>query len=152
MVLLDIIFNNWRFELGKMININSTGKERNTLIRGVVAALRELMKQKEPDAHSYDLVCYIGLSLLAVDKNVEQSVVAWEKRDYWVKADKFRMEWAWAKSLGSEILSSLESNNWALIATHAAKIGQRLSGVKVTERSRIGTPWDGAWDKYRRQL
>lgn len=135
--------------MGKVININGTGKERNTLARGIVAALRELMKQNTPDAHSYDLVCYIGLSLFAIDKNVEQSVVAWEKRDYWVKADKFRMEWIWAKQLGNEILSSLEQNNWARIAINAAKIGQKLSSVKVTERSRIGEPWLGAWEKYK---
>jgi hypothetical protein len=136
--------------LGKVININSTGKERNILTRGIVAALRELMKQNKPDAHSYDLVSFIGLSLLAIDKNVEQSVVAWEKRDYWVKADRFRMEWSWAKQLGYEILISLDQNDWARIAINAAKAGQKLAGVKVTERSRIGTPWAGAWDKYKK--
>ncbi len=134
--------------MSRVININGTGKERNTLSRGIVAGLRELMKQKEPDAHSYDLVAYIGLSLLAIHENVERSVLAWEKRDYWVKADRFRMEWSWAGIQGNEILIALESGNWSSIAMTAAKIGQKLSGVKVTERSRIGTPWVGAWNKF----
>ncbi len=98
--------------MSRVINTNGTGKERNTFTRGIVAALRELMKQKEPDAHSYDLVAFIGLSLVAIDANVEQSVKAWEKRDYWVKADRFRMEWSWAGQLGKEILSS--SGGWRL--------------------------------------
>lgn len=134
--------------LGRVININGTCKERNTLTRGIVAALRELMKQKEPDAHSLDLVAYIGLSLLAIDANIEQSVVAWEKRDYWVKADRFRMEWSWAGQLGKDILTALSSGDWSKIAINAVKVGQKLSQVKVTERSRIGTPWIGAWNKY----
>jgi peptidoglycan/xylan/chitin deacetylase (PgdA/CDA1 family) len=131
--------------MGKVINTESTGKERNTLMRGIVAALRELMKQKEVSAHSYDLVAYIGLSLLKIDANIDQSVVAWEKRDYWVKADRFRMEWAWAGSVGKDILQALEANDWARIAGDAIKVGQKLSTVKVTERSRIGTPWVGAY-------
>ena len=135
--------------MSRVININGTGKERNTFTRGIVAALRELMKQKVPDAHSYDLAAFIGLSLLAIDANVEQSVKAWEKRDYWVKADRFRMEWAWAGSLGREILKGLDNGDWSVIAICSAKIGQKLAAVKVTERSRIGTPWVGAWEKYK---
>jgi hypothetical protein len=135
--------------VSRVINTNGTGKERNTFTRGIVAALRELMKQKEPDAHSYDLVAFIGLTLVTIDANVEQSVKAWEKRDYWVKADRFRMEWSWAGQLGKEILSALEAGDWSKIAICAAKTGQKLSAVKVTERSRIGTPWIGAWNKYK---
>jgi hypothetical protein len=135
--------------VSRVINTNGTGKERNTFTRGIVAALRELMKQKEPDAHSYDLVAFIGLTLVAIDANVEQSVKAWEKRDYWVKADRFRMEWSWAGQLGKEILSALETEDWPKISLCAAKTGQKLSSVKVTERSRIGAPWIGAWNKYK---
>ena len=134
--------------MGRVINVNGIGKERNTLTRGIVAALRELMKEIEPNAHSYDLVAYIGLSLLAINANIEQSVVAWEKRDYWVKADRFRMEWSWAGALGKDMLSALNSSDWSKIALSAAKVGQKLNNVKVTERSRIGTPWIGAWKKY----
>lgn len=148
---MDIIAANHRSEVNvsRVINTNGTGKERNTLTRGIVAALRELMKQKEPDAHSLDLVSFIGLSLMAIDENVEQSVKAWEKRDYWVKADRFRMEWNWAGQVGKDMLSALETNDWPKIAVSAAKIGQKLAAVKVTERSRIGTPWVGSWKKYK---
>jgi len=131
--------------MGKIINTESTGKERNTLMRGIVAALRELIKQNDVNAHSYDLVAYIGLSLLKIESTVDQSVIAWEKRDYWVKADRFRMEWAWTGTIGKDILSALKANDWAGIAQNAIKVGQKLSSVKVTERSRIGTPWVGAY-------
>jgi hypothetical protein len=137
--------------LSRVINTSGPGKERNAFTRAIVAALRELMKQKEPDAHSYDLVAFIGLSLIAIDTNIEQTVAPWEKRDYWVKADRFRMEWGWAGQFGREILIALKAGDWPNIALCSAKIGQKLSNVKVTERSRIGTPWIGAWDKYKAQ-
>ena len=38
--------------------------------------------------------------LEAIDESIEQSVAAWEKRGYWLKADRFRQEWRWAGDLG----------------------------------------------------
>ena len=56
-----------------------------------------------------------------------------------------------AAQLGREILIALKAGDWPNIALYSAKIGQKLSNVKVTERSRIGTPWIGAWEKYKSQ-
>ena len=40
------------------------------------------------------------LALEEIAVSIDVSVQAWEKRDYWVKADRFRMEWEWAGALG----------------------------------------------------
>jgi hypothetical protein len=69
-----------RFRLGRVINTEGAGKERNRLVRSIVLAMRELMRQKEPDAISKDLAAYIALSLVDVSQTVEDSVLAWEKR------------------------------------------------------------------------
>jgi hypothetical protein len=134
--------------LSRIITVEGTGVERTRLTKSIVVALRELMKQKEPDAHSYDLVAYISLALLQIDANIEKTVVAWEKKDYWLKADKFRMQWSWAKGVGEKIGSALESGDWATIAMQSALIGQKLIGIKVSDNHRLGTPWVGAWKKY----
>jgi hypothetical protein len=134
--------------LSRIITVEGTGIERTRLCKSIVVALRELMKQKEPDAHSYDLVAYIGLALLQIDANVEKTVIAWEKKDYWLKADKFRMQWSWAKGTGEKICSALEKNDWATIAMQSAVTGQKLNTIKVSDKHRLGTPWVGAWKKY----
>jgi hypothetical protein len=134
--------------LSRIITVEGTGVERTRLTKSIVVALRELMKQKEPDAHSYDLVAYISLALLQIDANIEKTVVAWEKKDYWLKADKFRMQWSWAKGAGERIGSALESGDWATIAMQAALIGQKLISIKVSDNHRLGAPWVGAWKKY----
>ena len=38
---------------------------------------------------------------------IDSSVAAWEKRGYWVKADRFRMEWAWAGSLAEKMRTAM---------------------------------------------
>ena len=135
--------------MSRIIVVEGTGTERTRLCKSIVVALRELMKQKEPDAHSYDLVAYIALALIQIDANVEKTVVAWEKKDYWLKADKFRMQWSWAKGNGEKMVSALETGDWGTIAMLAAITGQKLNTIKVSEKHRLGTPWVGAWEKMK---
>lgn len=134
--------------MSRIITVEGTGVERTRLTKSIVVALRELMKQKEPDAHSYDLVAYIALALLQIDANIEKTVAAWEKKDYWLKADKFRMQWSWAKGAGEKMGFALENGDWAVIAMQSAMIGQKLFSLKVSDNHRLGTPWVGAWKKY----
>ncbi len=39
------------------------------------------------------------LALEEINSNIDKSVEAWEKRGYWVKADKFRLDWEWSGKL-----------------------------------------------------
>jgi hypothetical protein len=135
--------------LSRVINPNQPGKERNRLRRAVALALRELMRESEPTAKTRDLVAFIVLSLDAINVTVNTTVVAWEKRDYWVKADRFRMDWEWAAILGSTMRRAALSEDWTAIAVHVAKISQHLSDVKVSDRHRMGTPWVGAWKFFK---
>jgi hypothetical protein len=111
----------------------------------VVLALRELMRQEEPDQHSRDLAAYIVLALEAVHETIDASVAAWEKRGYWVKADRFRMEWEWTRNLAEKMRSGVTGDDWAVVAMTAAQIAQKLMNVDVPQRHRLGTPWVGAW-------
>lgn len=133
--------------MSRIYNPDSAGKERNTLTRGVVLALRELMKQQGTDALTKDLGAFIALSLEEIAATIEASVGAWEKRGYWVKADKFRLEWEWAGLYGKTIRDALLKEDWATVAMTSAKTAQKLGKVTVPERHRLGTPWVGAWKK-----
>ena len=133
--------------MSRVINTNSVGKRRNQLLRAIVISIREMMKKAEIDDDAKDLAAFISMGLLAVHDSVEETVTPWEKRDYWVKADKFRMEWAWTERLGDKMLKATLSEDWAQVAGHLAEVGQMLTKVQVSERHRMGRPWVGAWRK-----
>jgi hypothetical protein len=133
--------------MSRVINTQSVGKERNRLVRAVVISIRELMKQDKPNALTKDLAAFIVLALYAISETIERTVAPWEKRNYWVKADKFRQEWAWAKKLGSELNSVLLDEDWSAVAGLAVEIGSKLRKVEVSDRHRMGKPWVGAWAK-----
>jgi len=135
--------------LSRVINPEGAGRERNQLVKAVVLAIRELMRQTEPNEHSRDLAAFIALALLQISETVESSVAAWEKKGYWVKADRFRMEWAWAERLGKQMRQAVLEDDWAAVARVAAQVGEKLSGVDVPVRHRLGQPWVGAWQQLR---
>jgi hypothetical protein len=137
--------------LGRVIKLDGVGKERKYLARAVVLALRELMQQTEPDSTTRDLAAFISLALDEISQTIDESVAAWEKRGYWLKADRFRLDWAWSEKLARNMRNALLQEDWMQMAITAADIAQKLNTVSVPQRHRLGTPWVGAWEKLHRE-
>jgi hypothetical protein len=135
--------------LSRIINPESVGKERTQLIRAVVLALRELMHQTDTDERTRDLAAFLAIALDSIHQTIDVSVSAWEKRGYWIKADRFRMDWAWTEKYSQELKKAVLVDDWARVAMAAGQIAERLKDVKVPQRNRIGTPWDGAWERLK---
>jgi len=136
--------------MSRVINPDSAGKERTRLTKAIVISIRELAKQLEPNNSARDMAAFIALALLTIADGIDVSVAAWEKRDYWVKADRFRMEWAWAGQLGEKMKTAVREDDWANIALLSAQIAEKLHKVKVSEKHRMGRPWVGAWEQLNR--
>lgn len=135
--------------MSRIINPDSAGKERTRLAKSTVLALRELMRQTRPDDTSRDLAAYIALALMEIAETIESSVGAWEKKGYWLKADRFRMEWDWSGRLGEQMKNAVIADDWAKIAMISAQVGGKFTNIKLAERNRLGEPWIGAFRKLR---
>ncbi len=135
--------------MGRVIKPESAATDRGRLTKIIILALRELMKQTGTTNQTRDLVAFISLALREIYQTAEVSVAAWEKRGYWVKADKFRMEWEWAELQGRSLETALQQDDWASIARSAATIGQKLNKVKMgtSIRGLAENPWKGSWEK-----
>jgi len=131
--------------LSKVYNPDSAGKDRTRLSKTIVLALRELMKQHEPNAETRDIAAYVVLALEEINKNIDVSVEAWEKRGYWVKADRFRLDWEWSGKLGKEMQKALIAEDWGNVAMTAVKIGGKFNKLTIAVHHRLGTPWIGAY-------
>lgn len=137
--------------LSRVIQTNKIGTQRNRLTKSVVLAIRELMSQQEPNTQAQDLAAYIVLALNAITDTIEVSVAAWEKRGYWVKADRFRLDWMWCQTYSENMKSALLEGNWAEVAMVSVQIAGKLSEVKVSKNHRLGAPWVGAWEQFTNQ-
>ena len=138
--------------MSRVYNPDSAGKDRTRLSKAVVLAIRELMKQSEPDDSSRDKAAFIAIALTEIASTIDLSVTAWEKRGYWVKADRFRMDWAWSERLGKAMREAVLAEDWGAIAMTAAQVAQKLMSVEVPLRHRLGEPWIGAWQALKKEV
>jgi hypothetical protein len=137
--------------LSKVINPNGVGKERAYLTKGIVLAIRELAQQNETGDDSLDLAAFIALALERISKTIDETVAPWEKRDYWVKADKFRMDWSWSGQYAGKMKQAVLNEDWGSIAQITAMTAQKLGKVTVPPGHHLGRPWVGALDELRKQ-
>ena len=137
--------------MSRVINPASAGKERNLLTKSVVLAIRELAQQSEPGAESRDLAAFMALALATIFETIDVTVAPWEKRDYWVKADKFRMDWAWSGQYAEQIKQAIYKDDWENIARIAAQTAQKLNKVTVPTGHHLGRPWAGAMSELQKK-
>ena len=133
--------------MSRIINPDSAGKRRTQLTKAIVIAVRELAHQTETGPVARDLAAFIALALQTISEGIEASVAAWEKRGYWVKADKFRMEWIWTGRVSEKMKSAVLSDDWGMVAQLSAQIAQKFNKVKISEQHRLGKPWAGAFKR-----
>ncbi len=106
------------------------------------------MRQTEPDKNTKDMIAFIILALREIADGIDKSVIAWEKRGYWVKADKYRMDWAWVLPFEQDLNKYFKSDDWGQIAGKLVALMGRFSSIKVSDKHRMGKPWVGAYKKY----
>jgi hypothetical protein len=138
--------------MSRVINPDSTGKERTQLSKAVMIAIRELARQTDTGAEARDLAAFIALALKTIATGIDGSVAAWEKRGYWVKADRFRMEWLWAATYANDISRAVLADDWPSIARLITQTAQRLERVHIPQNHRLGRPWSGAYERLKAQL
>ena len=131
--------------MSRVINPESAGKDRTRLTKSIVLAVRELAKQKDITDETKDLAAFIALALKTIANGIDVSVAAWEKRDYWVKADRFRMEWMWTGQYADKRKVALFTNDWGTVAMLMPQIAGKFNKVVVSENHRLGKPWVGAF-------
>src|SRR5687768_16814304 len=133
--------------MSPIINPESAGKERTRFSKAIVLAVRELAKQTDVTPEAKDLAAFITIALKNISEGIDVSVAAWEKRGYWVKADRFRMDWLWTGSFAEKLETAIHADDWGTVAMLSAQIAQKFSKIMVSENHRLGKPWLGAYGK-----
>ncbi len=132
----------------RIIKTSTPGKERAQLSKAIIITIREFMRQKEPNQSTNDMIAFIIMALKHIAIGIDKSVEAWEKRGYWVKADKYRMEWQWSGKYANELESAFQKENWTAIPNYLIEIMGKFNDIKVSDRHRMGKPWQGAHKEY----
>ena len=137
--------------MSPIINPESAGKERTQLSKAIVLAVRELAKQTDVTSEAKDLAAFIAIALRNISDGIDVSVAAWEKRGYWVKADRFRMDWLWTGQYAEKMKSAVLGDDWGTVAMLSAQIAQKFGKIEIAKNHRLGRPWVGAYGRMNGQ-
>ena len=132
--------------MSRVINPNSPGKLRNQLLKTAGAAAQVILTSSPDLDERKDLAAYLLKNLEGINATVSQTVDAWEKRDYWVKADNFRYEWRWTAAELSRLEQLILSENLELLDEVARAIDENTRKLKIPKKYANQKPWMGAWD------
>ena len=133
--------------MSRIINPDNAGKDRKRLAKGIVLAIRELARQEGNGIESRDMAAFISLALGMISDSIEATVAPWEKRGYWVKADKFRTKWSWCEIYAEKMSKAVLDDEWGSIAQVVTLTAQKLSDITLPISHRLGQPWIGAWNE-----
>jgi hypothetical protein len=135
--------------VSRVINPDGVGKQRNQLLKAIALALRALATRARVDEEARDLAAFIALALNETHETIDVTCRAWEKRDYWLKADQFRRDWAWAGQTGEKIERVVLGDQWDDLPALMAGLSKHLEKVVLPKRNTLGTPWLGAYAQLR---
>jgi hypothetical protein len=133
--------------LSRVITTDSVGKRRHQLRRTIAEALRRLASKRTFDEESQDLAALIAFSLRRLEEGVEQTTTAWEKRDYYLKADRFRLKWEWLDETAYALESALLLGQWDQVPQVLATLFPKFSDITVAKYTRSPDLWEGCYQR-----
>ena len=129
--------------MSRYINTDGPGKRRNQLMRTCAELLRRLSQKGTIDADSKNMLSMLVFSLRDIDAGIEESSKAWEKRDYWMKAEEFRQRWSWSGLYADTLSALIYEERWGDLPDVMLKLLPYFAEIKVTKFTRDEKLWSG---------
>jgi hypothetical protein len=133
--------------LTRIIATESVGQQRHKLRRTIAEALRRLATKQTFDQESLDLAALIVFSLRRLEEGIEQTTTAWEKRDYYLKADRFRLEWDWLNDTAYNLETALLLGNHDRVPEILATLFPKFADITIARYTRSPKLWEGCYQR-----
>ncbi len=130
--------------MGRVINTDSTGKQRSQFMRTGAELLRRLSQKDQIDDEVKDMVSALVYCLRGIDDGIDSSAAAWEKRDYWMKADELRVKWEWTARCADQLQALVLEDRWGDLPAMIVKLFPYFNEIKITKMTRKEDAWEGA--------
>ncbi|MHB1354632.1 MAG: hypothetical protein ACYCZF_01495 [Anaerolineae bacterium] len=131
----------------RVINTSNPGKLRDQYRRTIAEALRHLMFKRSVDDEGKDMAATIVLSLRGIAETVESTVSAWEKRDYYLKADRFRLEWEWVTPSASKLYEIISHAGWDELPAELARLAPKFADIRIAKMTRSSDSWKSSYQQ-----
>lgn len=134
--------------MARVFRPESGSSKRNRMLRQIATALRYAADGSPTQEEAWDLLAFVVLCLREIDATVEQAAEAWERRDYWVKADRYRHTWSWVRTSDRDLEDALAASDMEAAMSVALDVAQAMDGAKPYKATNK-RPWRGAFSTWR---
>jgi len=139
--------------MSRIVGTSSSAGERRRLLKEVARVFAHHVSAQPSATEEADLLAYLALLLDRISATVDRSAGAWEKRGYWVKADRLRQDWDWVDGAHRKAEETLRKGT-SFRETLAAltELRTKLDPFAGSSRHRTPSPWAGAakaWSQSR---
>jgi hypothetical protein len=131
--------------MSRVINTADPGKSRSQLRRTIAEVLRHLMFKRQFDEEAKDLAAALVLALRGIDEGIEVTTAAWEKKDYFLKADRFRMEWEWVKPAAKRLEDIIRHERWDKLPQELGALAPRFADIRILKMTRDPSVWKSSY-------
>jgi hypothetical protein len=133
--------------MSRVVNTDSNGKQRNQQMRTAAEILRRLSQKTELDAEAKDMAAALVFCFREIEDGIEESMVAWEKRNYWNKVEQFRSQWTWVGLAAAKLQKMIRDDAWDQLPAQLASLFSHFTDITITKFTRKEDAWQGAYQK-----
>ena len=131
--------------MSRVISTRGPGRERQRLRRTIAEALRCLVQKPALDNEARDLAALIVFCLRGIGDTVDRVTEAWEHRNYYLRADQFRLQWAWAGRIAEGLNDAIREERWDELPLILADLLPHFADIRVKRMTRSPSVWRGAY-------
>ncbi|MCL4877687.1 MAG: hypothetical protein KJ064_13585 [Anaerolineae bacterium] len=133
--------------MSRVVNPDNPGKKRNQNRRSCAEILRHLSQKSSMDDESRDMLATLVFLLRDIHEGLEDSAAAWEKRDYWIKAEQFRQRWAWVQLAEHRLEMLIRGEDWDKVPQEIVKLIPNFADINITKFTRDSELWNGKYQE-----
>jgi hypothetical protein len=137
--------------MSRVINTDSTGKQRNQQMRLCAELLRRLSQKTDLDDDARDMVATLVFALRSIDAGIETSAEVWEKRDYYMKAEELRRRWSWAGRIADLLNALVVEGRWHDLPGLMVQLVPHFADITVVKFTSQPADWAGNFDRLIRE-
>lgn len=138
--------------MSRLLKPDHTGRMRERHRRTIAEGLALLAGKQGLDDEGRDVIAIIALSLLEIHRGIEESAGAWERRHYFLKAERLRAQWAWSERLARRLVGRLCAADWEGLCAVLRDLEFRFADVRVERITRSPNFWRGGHARLRESL
>lgn len=137
--------------MSRVVNPDNAGKLRNQHMRLAAEVLRLLSQKPELDAEAKDMAATLVICFREIEDGIEESMVAWEKRNYWNKVEEFRRQWVWVGLAAARLEKLLKEEGWDQLPAQLVALMPRFAEITINKMTRKADAWQGNYERLKQE-